>query len=119
MKWYGLYGLCWGRIVDRGGRTMGGQMPHPDPQSGHNPFCLPPFLPVIVITVIPIVIIVVIMIFFVLIMIIIAMMIFITIMIIMIPNILIEDVCATGRCSLHPGSKPVKEFAFNEPSHRD
>ena len=34
--------VCRVYIVDRGGRTMGGQMPHPDPQSGHNPFCLPP-----------------------------------------------------------------------------
>ena len=30
------------------------------------------------------------------------------------PPILIEDVCATGRCSPHPGSNPVKKFAFNE-----
>ena len=73
---------------------MGGQMPHPDPQSGHNPFCLPTLFHHH-------------------------------------HNhhhdqrhqyqrhhhdrrILIEDVCATGRCSLHPGSEPVKEFAFNE-----
>ena len=31
-------------IVDVGGWTdNGGQMPHPESQSGHNPFCLPPF----------------------------------------------------------------------------